>query len=111
MIYLLQVRSQSSSSPLSPFVYNDPLGSPPPAHMGGIPYSLDPSKGKKFIHNLKKLRDKETPCDTWSWKAHLLFLTGNHFLVNFCGYPGSEVDGVDRNQTLALRSPARCHDN
>ncbi|XP_059093933.1 protein pangolin, isoforms A/H/I/S-like isoform X1 [Tigriopus californicus] len=32
---------RSSGSPLSPsFLYNDSLGSPPPAHMGGIPYSL-----------------------------------------------------------------------
>jgi hypothetical protein len=32
-------------SPLSPFFYPEHLGSPPPAHMGGIPYSLDPHKG------------------------------------------------------------------
>ncbi|XP_023348176.1 protein pangolin, isoforms A/H/I/S, partial [Eurytemora carolleeae] len=31
-------------SPLS-FFYPEHLGSPPPAHMGGIPYSLDPHKG------------------------------------------------------------------
>ena len=40
---LFQVRS--SGSPLSPLLYGDPLGSPPPAHMGGLPYSLDPSRG------------------------------------------------------------------
>ncbi len=32
-------------SPLSPFFYPEHLGSPPPAHMGGVPYSLDPHKG------------------------------------------------------------------
>ena len=43
--------SSTSSSAAAAFLYSgnsggsDPLGSPPPAHMGGIPYSLDPSKG------------------------------------------------------------------
>jgi len=32
-------------SPLSPFLYPDHLGSPPPAHMGSLPYNLDPNKG------------------------------------------------------------------
>ena len=44
-----QVRTPGSptSSSSAAFLYNsDPLGSPPPAHMGGIPYSLDPSKGE-----------------------------------------------------------------
>ena len=37
----LQVRTSGCGSPLSPcFLYNEALGSPPPAHMGGIPYSL-----------------------------------------------------------------------
>merc|ERR1712226_179589 len=36
---------RSTGSPLSPLLYGDPLGSPPPAHMGGLPYSLDPSRG------------------------------------------------------------------
>lgn len=32
-------------SPLSPFLYSEHLGSPPPAHMGSLPYNLDPHKG------------------------------------------------------------------
>lgn len=32
-------------SPLSPFLYSESLGSPPPAHMGSLPYNLDPHKG------------------------------------------------------------------
>jgi len=32
-------------SPLSPFLYPEHLGSPPPAHMGSLPYNLDPNKG------------------------------------------------------------------
>ena len=44
---IFQVRS--TGSPLSPLLYGDPLGSPPPAHMGGLPYSLDPSRGKLTI--------------------------------------------------------------
>ena len=42
-LFVFQVRS--TGSPLSPLLYGDPLGSPPPAHMGGLPYSLDPSRG------------------------------------------------------------------
>ena len=42
-LLLLQIRAGSPSA----FLYNDALGSPPPAHLGGIPYSLDPSKGKQ----------------------------------------------------------------
>ena len=58
---LLQVRPCSPSA----FLYSsDPLGSPPPAHMGGIPYSLDPSKGtffkseKSFIKEVLKYKQE-----------------------------------------------------
>ena len=48
-LFTLQVRTGSPSS--SAFLYtSDPLGSPPPAHMGGIPYSLDPSKGNIILY-------------------------------------------------------------
>lgn len=30
---------------MSPFLYSEHLGSPPPAHMGSLPYNLDPHKG------------------------------------------------------------------
>ncbi len=42
LFYVFQGRV---GSPLSPFFYPEHLGSPPPAHMGGVPYSLDPHKG------------------------------------------------------------------
>ena len=47
-IYSLLFQVRSTGSPLSPILYGDPLGSPPPAHMGGLPYSLDPSRGRNF---------------------------------------------------------------
>nr|XP_040567426.1 lymphoid enhancer-binding factor 1-like [Lepeophtheirus salmonis] len=41
---------RSSESPESPYLYNgnssDPLGSPPPAHLGGLPYNLASDGGK-----------------------------------------------------------------
>lgn len=44
-------QGRSTGSPLSPpFLYNDSLGSPPPAHIGGVPYSLaDPGKIKNLF--------------------------------------------------------------
>ena len=44
-LFLFHFQVRSTGSPLSPLLYGDPLGSPPPAHMGGLPYSLDPSRG------------------------------------------------------------------
>ena len=44
---------------MSPFLYSEHLGSPPPAHMGSLPYNLDPHKGPvgKFL-KISKLREK-----------------------------------------------------
>ena len=45
-LYYLPSSPQSrGGSPLSPFLYSEHLGSPPPAHMGSLPYNLDPNKG------------------------------------------------------------------
>ena len=44
----LQVRNTGSPTYMSLHHYEamPPLRSPPPAHIGGVPYSLDPSKGE-----------------------------------------------------------------
>ena len=73
-LYYLPSSPQSrGGSPLSPFLYSEHLGSPPPAHMGSLPYNLDPNKGPvgsyhhSYTGSLQCIR--ELQLNGWLWNT------------------------------------------
>ena len=66
---------------MSPFLYSEHLGSPPPAHMGSLPYNLDPHKGP--VGNFVTLKVGKMKINTFFWSGFRTY----PFSSQYGGYP------------------------